>query len=160
MAGASGIGEKSDSPIVVNITAMVDIIFCLCIFFFCTFHFRQLEGKLESWLPKDRNARPTAVPFHVLEEELRITLRLDRESGSVRRTFGSRTVGSDSELRGILRKTADTLRGAGLLPPRVVVDAEGSVPWKDVIGVIDLCRKEGLDRIEFSGDVSSKSKTD
>jgi biopolymer transport protein ExbD len=155
MAGAQGIGEKPDNPIVVNVTAMVDVIFCLCIFFFCTFHFRQLEKKMDTWLPKDRYTPVSAIPPPVLEEEVRITLRLDRESGSVRRTFGARPAASDADLRGLLRNASDGLLRAGLRPPRVVLDAEGSVPWKDVVRVIDLCRKEGLDRIEFSGDGSS-----
>ena len=41
-----------DNPVALNVAPMVDIIFCLCIFFMCSFHFKQLEGKFESWLPK------------------------------------------------------------------------------------------------------------
>lgn len=42
---------SDDNPVGINVTAMVDIIFCLCLFFMCSMHFKQIEGKLESWLP-------------------------------------------------------------------------------------------------------------
>ena len=54
MGAGGNIGEASDNPVEINVTAMVDVIFCLCIFFMCSFHFKQLEGKIDTWLPKDR----------------------------------------------------------------------------------------------------------
>ena len=54
MAGSSNIGEASENPVALNVTAIVDIVFCLCLFFMCSLKFKQLEGKIETWLPKDR----------------------------------------------------------------------------------------------------------
>jgi len=51
MASVS-VGESPDNPVAINVTAMVDVIFCLCVFFMCSLHFRQVEGKFETWLPK------------------------------------------------------------------------------------------------------------
>jgi len=53
MAGAS-IGDNEENPVAINVTAMVDVIFCLCVFFMCSLHFRQAEGKFETWLPKGK----------------------------------------------------------------------------------------------------------
>src|SRR5262245_42381441 len=106
MAGTSTPGESSDNPVPINVTAMVDIIFCLCIFFFCSFHFRQLEGKMQSWLPKDKGVNTTPVQ-KVMLEEVRIFMKFNPNatdtSNAVIRQVGSQPVGSDDELRNVLR---------------------------------------------------------
>ena len=61
MGGSQNIGEASDNPVEINVTAMVDVIFCLCIFFMCSFHFKQLEGKIDTWLPGP--GRPSVTPL-------------------------------------------------------------------------------------------------
>jgi biopolymer transport protein ExbD len=43
MAGTQNIGEASDNPVAINVTAMVDVIFCLCLFFMFSFKFKQFE---------------------------------------------------------------------------------------------------------------------
>ncbi len=68
MAGSSNIGEEQDNPVHINVVPLVDIILCLCIFFFCSFHFRPLEGKMESWLPKDKGVNTTPVKNVMVEE--------------------------------------------------------------------------------------------
>ena len=47
MAGVS-VGESEENPVAINVTPLVDIIFCLCVFFMISFKFKQLEGKLGS----------------------------------------------------------------------------------------------------------------
>src|SRR3982074_1377177 len=99
MGGGGNIGEASDNPVEINVTAMVDVIFCLCIFFMCSFHFKQLEGKIDSWLPQAKG--PNAAPIHLkpVLEEIRIFMRWDPSTGVTVRKVGSRTaVGSDAEL--------------------------------------------------------------
>ena len=68
MAGTQNIGESSDNPVAVNVVAMVDVIFCLCIFFMCSFHFKQIEGKIDSHLPKDRGLDNPVSPRNVLRQ--------------------------------------------------------------------------------------------
>src|SRR6185503_1673778 len=105
MGGGGNIGEESDNPVEINVTAMVDIIFCLCIFFFCSFHFRQLEGKLESWLPKD--GVKTSQPKQVMLEEVRVFMKFNSNasdaSQAVTRQVASTPVGDDADLRAVLR---------------------------------------------------------
>src|SRR2546426_4995004 len=90
MAGGASIGEEADNPVAINATAMVDVIFCLCIFFMCSFHFKQLEGKLDSWLPKD--VGPHAVPIVHPLEEIRVLLQRDGNGTVV--AFGARVLGA------------------------------------------------------------------
>lgn len=34
--------------------------------------------------------------------------------------------------------------------PPVTIDAEARVPWRDVVNVMNLCKKNRIDRIEFA----------
>jgi biopolymer transport protein ExbD len=47
-------GSSEDNPVPLNVVPMVDVIFCLCVFFMCSFKFKQLEGKFNSWLPRNK----------------------------------------------------------------------------------------------------------
>jgi biopolymer transport protein ExbD len=150
MAGAIHTsGRGSDDPIPVNVTALIDIIFCLCIFFMCSFHFRQLEGKMDSWLP-DHGGPGLADRARGVElEDIRVFLDAG-PSGSVTRRVGAVQVPTDGELRGALRFLAAGSGRAGLGDPRVVVDADPGVAWMEVVNVLSVCRGENLTRLEFS----------
>ena len=39
MAGSS---SPEDNPVGINVTALVDVIFCHCLFFMCSLHFKQV----------------------------------------------------------------------------------------------------------------------
>ena len=76
MGGSQNIGEASDNPVEINVTAMVDVIFCLCIFFMCSFHFKQLEGRVDAWLPKDDHGNQQGHPSGpLILEEIRVFRR-------------------------------------------------------------------------------------
>jgi biopolymer transport protein ExbD len=152
MAGTSNPGEATDNPVPINVTAMVDIIFCLSIFFMCAFHFRQLEGKMACWLPaKGESARP-AKPVEF--EEVRISLRSVPGAGGaapfLSRRVGPVAVGSDGELSEALRDVIASYVKAGIARVPAVIDADPSVPWSEVVNVLGLCRAEGIRNLEFA----------
>jgi biopolymer transport protein ExbD len=153
MAGTATPGESSDNPVPINVTAMVDIIFCLCIFFMCSFHFRQLEGKLESWLPKDKGVNTTPVT-KVMLEEVRIFLKFDQRAAdasmAVKRQVGHQAVRTDDELRDVLRGMVQNFARSGLSEVPVIIDSDPLVPWRDVVNVLSLCRQEKLQKLEFA----------
>ncbi len=142
MAGGGG----EDNPVAINVTAMVDVIFCLCLFFMCAMHFKQLEGKFESWLPKTgHQPRPAEQP--IVLEEIRVFMRW--EDGATVRKVGPLPVATDPELmRAVLTHAADHKR-LGRTDVPVLIDATAEVPWQDVVRVIDLCKREQMARIEF-----------
>jgi biopolymer transport protein ExbD len=148
MAGSQNIGESSDNPVAINVTAMVDVIFCLCLFFMCSFHFKQLEGKIESWLPA-RGSEPIASTL-IVPEEIRITMSWDRSAGATRLRVGDGAVLDEADLLAEVRRLRDDYRRAGKTDWPVVIDAESVVPWKDVVHIMDRCRKEEIARIEFT----------
>lgn len=147
MASMSTPGGSCDNPIPINVTAMVDIIFCLCIFFMCSFHFRQVETSLDSWLPA--HGRLDERPAPVVLEEIRLFLDIP-DGRTVRRAIGSRPVGSDLELGEALRAIASENRRAGLGAVPVVIDSAAGVPWREVVLALEICRGEDLGKIEFA----------
>jgi len=141
-------------------TPMIDVIFQLVIFFMCAAHFKQIEGKLESYLP-DKGLNPILDP-RPPSPELRIRLA---EQGTV--------VVAYLEGREMGRFAADARRLEGLSPawdriaqeaapfyranrkrdPRAFlsIDAAPKVPFQYVVSTLDACRRAGIDSIEFAG---------
>jgi biopolymer transport protein ExbD len=152
MGGSSNIGEASDNPVEINVTAMVDVIFCLCIFFMCSFHFKQLEGKIDAWMPKDGRGNQLGTPqTKVLLEEIRVFMRWDPATGATTRKIGSRAPASgDADLMDVVRSLKGDYERAGKTEVPVIIDATPDVPWTDVIHVLDLCKAEKLAQIEFA----------
>ena len=61
-------GQASeDDAVSVNVTPLIDIILRLCIFI-CSFHFKQLQGSLSSWLPKDRGNQGGGATTATMED--------------------------------------------------------------------------------------------
>ena len=150
MAGSQNIGEASDNPVGINITAMVDIIFCLCLFFMCSLHFKQLEGKIDTWLPKDRGVFQ-GNPERIVLEEIRVFMKWDPAQGRTIRKIGNRgEINSDTDLMQIILQMTNDYKKAGKTEFPVLIDATADVPWADVIHVMDMCKIERLDRIEFA----------
>lgn len=156
MAGSQNIGEASDNPVAINVTAMVDVIFCLCLFFMCSLHFKQLEGKIDSWLPKDRGVK-AGPPAKLVMEEIRVILKWDGNQ-TLRKVGNRNPVTSDEELMSTIVSMTDSYKKAGKSEFPVLIDAEEMVPWADVLHVLDLCKLQtpALERIEFAAPIEYK----
>ncbi len=151
----AGGGSDEDNPVPVNCVALIDIIFCLIIFFMCSFHFKQLEGKIDSWLPKDKGVHGTPITNPVLEE-IRVSLKWDDGARAVERKLGARPVGDDRELGELLTASHADFVNLGKPDIPVIIDAEPRVPWKEVIGVLNVCKRQGLEKIEFAAPMPGK----
>jgi biopolymer transport protein ExbD len=149
MAGVS-VGEAPDNPVAINLTAMVDIIFCLCVFFMCSFKFRETEGKFDSWLPKDKGVG--GAPTTELIKEVRIAMFWDAQKLETVRWLGARKIDDDAQLEHFLVEARDDFLKLGKAQSEipVTVDAEAAVPWKDVIKVVNICKRNQLDKLEFA----------
>ncbi len=151
MGGSSNIGEASDNPVEINVTAMVDVIFCLCIFFMCSFHFKQLEGKIDAWMPKGHGNQLGDHKEKLILEEIRVFMRWDPATGTTTRKIGSSPpAASDADLMDVVRSLKGDYERAGKTEVPVTIDATPDVPWTDVIHVLDLCKAEKLSQIEFA----------
>jgi len=143
MAGGN---EADCNPIHLNVVPIVDVVFCLCVFFMCCFKTKQFEGQFSAWLPTDIGSvgvRPLDPP------EIRVALFWDANKGEVVRRFGSRFIRDDDELRSLISGArADARRSGEDLP--VIVGADARVPWSDVTHVVDVAKSLGIDRVEFA----------
>lgn len=151
MGGSQNIGEDSDNPVEINVTAMVDVIFCLCIFFMCSFHFKQLEGRIDAWMPKDKGPDPAPADLRVVLEEIRIIMRWEPSTGRTVRRIGSRSpAADDADLMSTVKALKSDYDRAQKPDVAVLIDATPDVPWQDVVRVLDLLKAEKLSKIEFA----------
>jgi biopolymer transport protein ExbD len=145
MASVS-VGESPENPVAINVTAMVDVIFCLCVFFMCSLHFRQVEGKFETWLPKG-GTRDQIAPTIT---EMRVAMFWDGAGNRTVRQFGQRTIQSDEELGTLIRQSHEDLLRVGQPDAPLTIDADVRVPWHDVVDVMNIGKRQDVGRIEFA----------
>jgi biopolymer transport protein ExbD len=147
MAGSSDDGEN---PVPLNVTPLIDIIFCLIIFFMCSFHFKALEGKLDSWLPREKGVHPAQIVNPVLDE-IRLVLGYDEGARAVERRLGARAVGSDEELGELLSQARHDFAALGKTDVSASIDAGPRVPWAAVVRAMEICRAARIPKIELAG---------
>lgn len=143
----AGGGESVDNPVGINVVPMVDVIFCLCVFFMCSFQLQGREGRFEAWLPKDQGTGPS-VPGE--PRELRVALFWDEHAGLASIRYGSRALDGLSELEPMLRSARDDYRRLGVEQVPLVLDGDPRVPWNDVLGVVNVGRRLDIETIRFA----------
>ena len=142
----AGGGSAEDNPVAINVVPMVDVIFCLCVFFMCSMKFKQLEGKFDSWLPKNKGNSGVAAEI----AETRIALFWDQDKQVTHRQFGHRTVESDAELESLIKSAHDDFVLKNKPEAPVIIDGDARVPWKDVIDIVNIAKRLKIDNIEFA----------
>ncbi|HEX6863608.1 MAG TPA: biopolymer transporter ExbD [Thermoanaerobaculia bacterium] len=148
MAGAA-MGDDGETPIAINVTPLVDIIFCLCVFFMISLKFKQLEGKFDSWLPKGKGTSGAITDSSILEE-VRVAMYWDEANQRTIRQLGNRKVDNDEELGNLIKDAHSDWVKMNKPETPVTIDAEPKVPCDHVINVINLCKRKGIDKIEFA----------
>src|SRR4029453_18639700 len=148
MAGTQNVGESSDNPVAINVTAMVDVIFCLCLFFMCSFHFKQVQEAISTWLPRD-GIFPDGPPRVIAPDEVEVVLGW-KDGATSRKVQGFAQARSDEDLVMELESRASDYAKAGNTTWKLLIDAGPDVPWQDVVHVMDLCKRHGIERIEFA----------
>ena len=148
MAGVS-VGDDNENPVAINVTPLVDIIFCLCVFFMISFKFKQLEGKFDSWLPKGKGSTGGIMVEGILDE-VRVAMWWDEANQKTIRQLGQRRVADDEELAQLIKEGYDAWVRMNKPDVPVTIDAEARVPWEEVIKVMNLCKRNKIDKIEFA----------
>jgi len=104
--------------------------------------------RVPAWLPK---RSPPSELHPVILEEIRVLMMWHPAYGGLVRKVGNRgMVESDEELMGIVMQMVRDYGMAGRTDFPLVVDAADDVPWRDVLHLLELCRKEKLQRFEFT----------
>lgn len=145
----AGGGDQKENPVAINVVPMVDVIFCLCIFFMCSFKFKELEGKFESWLPKDKGA-DQPMPNEAIIQEIRIMLVYDAVNEVMVRQIGHNRIDDDDRLGQLISEAHDDHVRLGKPDTPVIIDAGSTVPWKEVIRVMNIIKSKNIDKIEFA----------
>jgi len=148
MAGAS-MGDEGENPVNINVTPLVDIIFCLCVFFMISFKFKQLEGKFDTWLPKSAGTKAFSSSDD-LPKEIRVAMFWDPATEKVTRQLGTRKVATDQELQDLIAANHADFERLNITGIPVTIDADPRVPWSEVIGVVNLCKRVHVNEIQFA----------
>ncbi|MHC4942510.1 MAG: ExbD/TolR family protein [Planctomycetota bacterium] len=127
----------------IQITPMIDVTFLLLIFFLCSIKFKMLDGKLATYLPKDRGA---ASSYPHLLERIEISLKKSLPGPLGFQVFFNGLRMKDLRelffrLRAIL-ETDDDLKA--------VIHPGQGIEYGDVIKVVNECLRAGLREITFS----------
>ena len=141
-------GSDEDNPVGLNVVAMVDIIFCLCIFFMCSFRFKQLEGKFDSWLPKNKGSGGPSDTSAI--QEIRVAMYWDPKLEKTTRQFGQRQIQGDEELSTLIKGAHDDFVKLNKPDIPVIIDADARVPWSEVVTVLNICKRLEIENIEFA----------
>ncbi|MDZ4774409.1 MAG: biopolymer transporter ExbD [Planctomycetota bacterium] len=143
----AGGGESEDNPVNINVVPMVDVIFCLCVFFMCSFKFKQLEGRFQSWLPRDlgNNVAPTEDP-----KEMRVAIYWDDEKAEVVRQYGQRYIKSTDELEALIRGSNDDFKKTGKMDVPVIIDGDSRIPWEEVMTIVNIAKRLSIEKIQFA----------
>src|SRR5262245_5405212 len=147
MAGVS-VGESEENPVAINVTPLVDIIFCLCVFFMISFKFKQLEGKFDTWLPKGKGAQ--GMPLNAVIQEVRVALFWDEANHKTIRKFTTRVVPDDDELQQLIQDAHAGFVRLDRPDVPLTIDGDLRVPWEDVITVMNVAKRAGMQQIELA----------
>ncbi len=145
MAGSQ---DPNENPVAINVVPLVDIIFCLCVFFMCSFKFRQLEGKFDSWLPRDKGAE--GLPSIDLITEVRVALLWDENTHTMTRKMGVRAIPDDVDLEKSIREAHAAWVQKGKPDAPVTIDGDVHIPWNEVVNVVNIVKRCQIDKIEFA----------
>ena len=126
MAGSQ---DPNENPVAINVVPMVDVIFCLCVFFMCSFKFKQIEGKFDSWLPKDKGMGPMSADMVI--QEIRVAMFWDEPTQTTLRQLGSRKVKTDEELQQLIRSGYDDAVRTGHPDIPVTIDEIGRASCRE-----------------------------
>jgi biopolymer transport protein ExbD len=154
MAGAA-MGDSEENPVNINITPLVDIIFCLCVFFMVSFKFKQLEGKFDAWLPKEKGFE--GMPLKAVIEEIRVALFWDDVNLKVVRKYGTRFVPENDQLQQLITESYTDFKRLNKPDVGLTIDADFRVPWEAIIEVMNVGRKAGVTKVEFAAGAQDKS---
>jgi len=136
-------------------TPMIDVIFLLLIFFVSTASFQAAE----EILPTNLSLPGTMPDVRPIDQELEdldeVVVKIMWRAGGPSWQIGLEGQQVDQRLCRDLDEVARALATVAQvrvdLP--VILDVEGEVPIEDVIDVYDVCRRIGLEKIQFAASV-------
>jgi len=150
-------GKIEEASMESNMTPMIDVIFQLIIFFMCSIHFKSLEGKLYSYLPRDKGMSNTSVTDPILDE-VRIKLAFSESAPLLTRIkVGDKEYDWDSLYKHMQGLSASLVTPSGDIIP-VKIDSDEKIPVQSVVNALNICKKAGVQKTEFAAKTSPGKK--
>jgi len=143
--------DEATHEVKAEMTPMIDVTFLLLIFFLCSIKFKVLEGKLQTYLPKDRGVAPDVS--RMLSP---LELTIDRsESGALLLALGGARVGGLAALGAALEDLRQRLPAPADQGPdslRLKIDASDDALYEDVVAVVDRVLHARIPDVVFTGE--------
>ena len=137
--------QSSENAFGINITPMIDIIFQLIIFFMCAVHFKSVEGKLSTYIPKDKEQKSMAANQTLQKIEVIISL-LYNENNPMTPTIkiGEDIIPDWNELAQKVALIDDSYKNTNT---SVIfkIDSQEQIPVQVVIDAINACKHSGVE---------------
>ena len=153
--------KKQNDDMELQMTAMIDVIFQLLIFFMCATKFKSLEGKFLSYLPKDVGLESSVVVNPNLDE-VRIRLIFDESAQATMLTQIQIKLTADryflenwEDLAQDMQARYDVHEANNVEIP-FVIDPDPQVPLQAVVYALNACRKARIEDVRFA----AKSRVD
>jgi hypothetical protein len=87
----------------------------------------------------------------IVDNQIRVIMSRDPTTKTtVRKVRDYPAARDDEELKQIIDKLAEGYAKVGNTTWPFVIDAASDVPWQDVVHLMDLCKRSGIERIEFA----------
>ena len=135
---------KRPPVIQLSMTAMIDVIFLLLIFFVCTANFDRIEALLATELASSGVTGSVAVTDPALLNLDHARITISYENGQPIRQVEGRNCPNLQDLQAILVQIAKAKDDFPL-----VISCDENVPVEFWLDVIDACREVGLKNISF-----------
>lgn len=138
------IDDKMPQP---DMTPMIDCIFQLLIFFMCSIKFKVIEGKLLSWLPKDKGSQN--IPPPKLTEEISVRVTFDEKEKKLHYYLISREFPNVDDLIKEVKGALELKKASGETDAAVKLGPARNVPMQPIIALLDACKLNNIDKVEF-----------
>ena len=130
-----------------NMTSMIDVVFLLLIFFICTANFNPLEERLPMNLSHPGSFLEV-VKLTPEEEDFKFaTIRVLASNGRIYWQINDRPCNSPGEVGAVLQSLAAIKPD---LP--ILIEMDDAAAWEHFIHIYDLCRANGLNRVQLVGE--------
>jgi len=143
-------------------TSLIDIVFLLLIFFMCSTQFKQVEQRLDAFLPEDgtgdREIRPSPERLTIFVKDDAAArrsphheIRASRQATYYLVAREARPIADLNELRGLLAQVhaADPRLRILVAPFDEATGQDQLVPFFNIVAVVDTCKAVGLENVAF-----------
>jgi biopolymer transport protein ExbD len=137
--------EAATEEVKMQMTPMIDVTFLLLIFFLCSIKFKLLDGKMQTYLPKDLGVNTS--PMLIELEKIDVNLRLSKKS----------PLGFTIDINGKPMKNLEdfyrTVKGFRNQAPdlKTTIYPYKGVTYGQVIKVVNECLRAEMTQITFGG---------